>query len=269
MHSQSGIPSISRSPRCRSPRRCFAKQEDGVIFFIHGGGFLGNFCAGDLRVLSQWSSLTSAPIVEVDYSLMPSKWPVALQECILAYKCLCFGRLGFNARRIAVIGDSNGGGLAVSMILNIIQEGLRVPDVLILTSPVLSLRQTLPTTSRLLFNMDPLVPMNLIVQLIKYYLVPQICDDENDPLVSPLVAAPDYLLCRFPPTTIVVGGLDPFLDDAIDFAHRLRNSEVNVDVKLKIYKFAPHAFIDFSYLLPDAVHAIHLIAECISDAFLL
>jgi len=200
---------------------------------------------------------------------MPSKWPVALQECILAYKCLCFGRLGFNARRIAVIGDSNGGGLAVSMILNIIQEGLRVPDVLILTSPVLSLRQTLPTTSRLLFNMDPLVPMNLIVQLIKYYLVPQICDDENDPLVSPLVAAPDYLLCRFPPTTIVVGGLDPFLDDAIDFAHRLRNSEVNVDVKLKIYKFAPHAFIDFSYLLPDAVHAIHLIAECISDAFLL
>eukprot|EP00483_Globobulimina_turgida_P001798 UN01800 len=222
--------------------RIVQKQENGVIFYIHGGGFLGNFCASDLRILSQWSELVNAPIVEVDYSLMPSKWPSQLQECILAYKCLCYGRLGFNARRIAVIGDSNGGGLAVSMILNIIQCGLRVPDVLILTSPILSLSLAGPTTSRLLFNMDPLVPMNLIVQLTKYYLTPTICDDENDPLISPLIAAPDYLLSSFPPTTIVVGGLDPFLDDSIDFAHRLSNKDVNVDVKLKIYKFAPHAF---------------------------
>lgn len=244
-----------------------SKQENGVIFYIHGGGFLGNFCASDLRILSQWSELTNAPIVEVDYSLMPSKWPTALQECILAYKCLCYGRLGFNARRIAVIGDSNGGGLAVSMILSIIKDGLRVPDVLILTSPILSLRQTQPTTSRLLFNMDPLIPMNLIVQLTKYYLIPTICDDENDPLISPLIAAPDYLLACFPPTTIVVGGLDPFLDDSIDFAHRLSNSDVNVDVKLKIYKFSPHAFLNFNYILPDVNHAIHLIAECIDDAF--
>ena len=243
-------------------------QENGVIFYIHGGGCLGNFCASDLRILSQWSELTNAPIVEVDYSLLPSKWPTALQECILAYKCLCYGRLGFNARRIAVIGDSNGGGLAVSMILSIIKDGLRVPDVLILTSPILSLRQTLPTTSRLLFNMDPLIPMNLIVQLTKYYLIPTICDDENDPLISPLIAAPDYLLSSFPPTTIVVGGLDPFLDDSIDFAHRLSNKDVNVDVKLKIYKFSPHAFLNFNYILPDVNHAIHLIAECIDEAFM-
>ena len=151
------------------------------------------------------------------------------------------------------------------------QQGLRVPDVLVLTSPLLQMRTgtAYPTPSRLLFNMDPLVPMNLVVNLQKYYLIPAICDEEHDPLISPLCAAPDYLLASFPPTTIVVGGLDPFLDDAVDFAHRLSNRDVNVDVKLKIYKNAPHAFLGFDHLLRYEVkEAVHLIAECIDEAFL-
>ena len=84
------------------------KQEQGIIFFIHGGGFMANFCSSDLRYLAQWAELTHSIIIEVDYSLMPFRIPRALQECFLAYKYIAEGRLGFNVRRIAVVGDSSG-----------------------------------------------------------------------------------------------------------------------------------------------------------------
>ncbi|ETO22050.1 hypothetical protein RFI_15155 [Reticulomyxa filosa] len=220
-------------------------SERGLIFFIHGGGFMANFCSSDL-------------------SLTPFRWPCALQECCLAYQAVCEGKLGFNVNRIAVVGDSSGGNLAVAMVLKMIQSGRRVPDALILSSPILNLREE-PTPSRLLFMMDPLVPMRLIQRCRKMYLQAN-NDDEHDFLVSPLSAAPDYLLSSFPPTSIVVGGLDPFLDDAVDFAHRLSN--VGRDVRLKRYEFAPHAFLNFNYILPDVNHAIHLIADWIDDAFM-
>jgi acetyl esterase/lipase len=48
---------------------------------------------------------------------------------------------------------------------------------------------------------------------------------DNDPMVSPILAS-DALLSKFPPTSIMVGGFDPFLDDSVDLAHRLHANQV-------------------------------------------
>ncbi len=72
--------------------------------------------------------------------------------------------------------------------------------------------------------MDTIAPMNLVSQCRSVYLPPQ-CDPDTDPCLSP-VLAPDAILCQLPPTSIVAGGFDPFLDDAIDFAHRLDQNGV-------------------------------------------
>ena len=221
---------------------------------------MANFCSSDLRFLAQWSEITNLPIIEVDYSLFPAQYPIALQECLIAYKLLCEGKLGFNTRRIIIIGDSSGCNLAVSMLIKIIVFKLRLPDLLILSSPILNLSKQ-PTPSRLLFMMDPLVPMNLVTQCRKYYYSDTNIDDLL--FVSPLISVTDDILNKFPPTNVVVGGLDPFLDDSIDFCHRLHN--LNINTKLKIYKYSPHAFINFNYVLPNVNDAIHLIAQWIND----
>lgn len=74
----------------------------------------------------------------------------------------------------------------------------------------------------------------------------------NNYFLSPALA-PDVLLKDFPPTSIVVGGLDPLLDDAIDFNTRLRR--LDVPGELKVYRGLPHGFFAFG-LLPHAAHAV-------------
>ena len=65
------------------------------------------------------------------------------------------------------------------------------------------------------------------------------------------------VLCsRFPPTAIVVGGMDPLLDDSIEFVSRLRRLSVNV--QLHVFRSLPHGFLGASFL-PVAQPAVELL----------
>lgn len=65
----------------------------------------------------------------------------------------------------------------------------------------------------------------------------------KDPLLSPLYADDDVLI-QFPSIKIVTLSLDPFFDDNIFFAKKLR--DLNVDVQLDILDGLPHGFLNFS-----------------------
>ena len=69
--------------------------------------------------------------------------------------------------------------------------------------------------------MDPLVPLNLVNQCRLLYLSSNCqADEDKDPFISPLIAATDEVLAKFPPTSFVVGSFDPFFDDCnIIFAY--------------------------------------------------
>lgn len=74
----------------------------------------------------------------------------------------------------------------------------------------------------------------------------------NDPFIHP-VYAPDSMLRHFPTTHIISGGLDPLLDDAIDFNTRLRRQ--GVAGELTVHRSLPHGFLYFP-MLPTATEAI-------------
>lgn len=65
----------------------------------------------------------------------------------------------------------------------------------------------------------------------------------KDPLLSPMYAADDVLR-QFPPIKIITLTLDPFFDDGITFAKKLR--DLNVNVQLDILDGLPHGFLNFS-----------------------
>ena len=78
---------------------------------------------------------------------------------------------------------------------------------------------------------------------------------DPDPLLSP-VFAPDAALRRLPPACLLCGGLDPLLDDAVDFNTRLRR--LGVPGELHIYRSMPHTFLSFPHLhaLPEVEAAL-------------
>merc|ERR1719499_753813 len=143
-----------------------------------------------------------------------------------------------------------------------ITEGLRLPDGLTLTGPILSLSKADTNPSRSLFMMDPLVPVNLINQLRALYL-PSTCDPESDPFITPLLVR-NEILSKFPPTSFVVGGYDPFLDDSVEFAHKL--NECNVETRMRIFSAMPHSILSFFPISLESRNAVQLISSWIGVA---
>jgi len=258
---------ISRTrARKQGSYRNLRDEQSPVIIYLHGGGFLSEFRSSSMQVASAWARITDAPVLYVDYSLAPEHaYPVALNECYEVYKWVAAGRLGIQPSRIVLVGDSTGGNLAVATCLRAIMDephGQRIPDAVVLAYPILNLRLA-PTPSRSLFMMDSILPMNLLLQCRSVY-VPSECDVERDACLSPVVAS-DALLKKFPPTSIMVGGLDPFLDDAVDFAHRLHQNTRTC--RLKVYSSLPHSFLNFTPILPVAEQAVEQAAEWMKASF--
>jgi acetyl esterase/lipase len=201
----------------------------------------------------------------VNYSLIDQStdhaYPAALHECYDVYRWVIEGRLGLNASSVLLVGDSTGANLAAACCMKAIIDQIRIPDGIILACPILNLRST-PTPSRSLYMMDPVLPMNLLLQLRTLYLTHHVSTQQHtlvdsDPCLSPIVAS-DELLAQWPTTGIMVGSYDPFVDDSVDFAHRL--TENGVKVKLRIFDEAPHSLWDFAPLLPVSQQAVDLTA---------
>ena len=121
------------------------------------------------------------------------------------------------------------------------------PDGLVLAYPALNLNPA-PSPSRAIHLADPLVPVGLLRKLAAAY-----CRDDGgadgstttSPLLHPLLA-PDACLAQFPPTNIIVGGLDPLLDDSIDFNTRLRR--LGVHGELVVLRTLPHGWLGFPWV---------------------
>ena len=69
------------------------------------------------------------------------------------------------------------------------------------------------------------------------------CDPDHSYLLSP-VLAPDAILSRFPPTRMMLGGIDPVRDEGLIFAQKLMKN--NVNLKVREYEFLCHGFLNMN-----------------------
>jgi acetyl esterase/lipase len=102
---------------------------------------------------------------------------------------------------------------------------------------------------------DPLVPFPVLKALSSMYCGSGL-EEVNGiapGIIHPL-QAPDFILRRWPACHLLVGGLDPLLDDSCDLRTRLRR-EGNRG-SLTVYRRLPHAFFSLRGVLPDASKAI-------------
>lgn len=201
-----------------------------ALVWIHGGGLVFGAPEQCAPLASRWADTLDMTVLTPAYRLSPAhRFPAALEDC---YAALCWlhdnaARLGVDPERIAVGGESAGGGLAAAVAQLARDRGGPAVCFQLLQYPMLDDRTVLRTdhagTGEFVWN-----PTSNRFGWTSYLGAPPVMDD------APAHAAPARTedLSGLPPAWIGVGDLDLFLEEDLDYARRLEDSGVAVEVEV-------------------------------------
>ncbi len=203
------------------------ERPSGALLWIHGGGYV----LGDTTMEDTWCSTVArelgALVVSVDYRLAPEHpFPAALDDCHAALTWLVelADTLGVDRTRIAVGGESAGGGLAAALVQRAHDDGLPMCFQL-LVYPMLDDRTVPRAEARGDWNLVWSPPSN------RYgwtsYLARTPGGIEDRPYAVP--ARRDDLT-GLPSAWIGVGTVDLFHDEDVRYARRLRSAGVECEL---------------------------------------
>ncbi len=210
----------------------------GCIYHIHGGGYVGG-AAGELAFLHRPMAATlGCVIVSVDYRLAPETvFPGAIEDCYagLGWTIAHAADLGIDIARLGVMGESAGGGLAAALALMVRDRGEFALAFQHLTYPMLDDRTCIrpPHGHAGAFIWTP--------HNNRFGWAALLGREPGSDGVSPYAAAARADdLAGLPPTFIMTGALDLFVDEDIDYARRL--IAAGVPTELHVHPGAFHGF---------------------------
>ena len=98
-------------------------RQDAAILYLHGGGFQIGSVASHRELMARLSAAAGVRVLGIDYRLAPEhRHPAQVEDACRALRWLL--AQGLAPDRIALAGDSAGGGLALSALLAMQAEGL-------------------------------------------------------------------------------------------------------------------------------------------------
>ena len=224
-------------------------DDSRALLYLHGGGYTTGSIASHEALTSCLALAGGCPVFALDYRLAPEHpFPAALEDAVAACRALA-GR-GIAPGRLALAGDSAGGGLAAAALLALRDGGDALPGCAVLISPWADLAGETGWASGD-EAADPMVTIASLHRMAAAYLAG---GDARHPLASPIFAD----LAGLPPLLIQVGTAEVLLTDATVFARRARAA--GVEVVLEIEQGAPHVWHHFLPMLPEAAAAVERIA---------
>jgi acetyl esterase/lipase len=114
-----------------SPRGATGER---AVLYLHGGGYTVGSARTHGALVAHLAAASGTPVHLLDYRMAPEHpYPAALDDAVAAYRELLSS--GVPGSRIAVAGDSAGGGLALALALRLRAEDLPAPAALALVSP--------------------------------------------------------------------------------------------------------------------------------------
>ncbi|RCN35675.1 hypothetical protein ANCCAN_18456 [Ancylostoma caninum] len=143
-----------------------------IVFHCHGGGYVATSSKSHETYLRMWAKLLNCTVVSVEYSLAPANpFPRPTEEVLFAYAWIVNNPqlVGWTGEKMCMVGDSAGGNLIMSVNLRLIELDVKKkPDGIV---PVYTpfLFQYLPSPSRLLSVMDPLLHMGVVLRCVAAY----------------------------------------------------------------------------------------------------
>jgi acetyl esterase len=242
--------------RLYQPPTSSAAGDSSPILFIHGGGWA--ICSIDTHhdLAADLALDTGRTVLSVEYRLAPEHpYPAALDDCYAAARWLTEYASGASPAQLIVVGDSSGGNLAAALAL-MARDRIGVSIALqVLLYPVLDYGFDTPSW---IANGDG--EYGLSQRQMRWYWA-QYAPTEigrESALVAPLRSAD---LAGVAPAYLVVGEMDPLLDEARAYATAL--AQAGVPVTLRIYPGGFHGFFSFRGMLDIAAEAAADVAEAI------
>jgi acetyl esterase len=225
------------------------RQANGLapcLVFFHGGGWvIGDLDSHDVvcRKLADEGQLI---VISVDYRLAPEhKFPAAVDDAIASAKWIADNsrKLGVDASRLMVGGDSAGGNLAA--VVAIAARDGNGPDIAgqVLIYPAIDFAMTHAS------HREPETSILLTHSVIKWFRDHYLngTADAGDWRASPARAK---TLAGLPPAYVLTAGADPLRDEGDEYAQRLRAAGVPVTYRHFPGQF--HGFFTMGKLLQQA-----------------
>lgn len=218
------------------------KENGAAVLHLHGGGMIAGSAEMFSAAVGAYAVATGVDFFVADYRLAPE---VQLDGLVNdAYDALEWlssnaTSLGIDNKRIGLMGESAGGGIAVGAALQARDRRLSPPlSKQILLYPMLDDRNLKPDE-----RLVPTAFWSYESNLTAWSAVLGrgiAGTDKVEELVKYAVPARVQDLSGLPDTYIDIGQLDIFVEENIEFVRRLHKAGVQVDFNL--YKGFPHAW---------------------------
>ncbi len=244
-----------------------------MLVYFHGGGWvIGDLDTHD-TLCRQLANGAACAVVAVDYRMGPEhRFPAAVDDCVAATRWVRreAARLGLDASRMAVGGDSAGGNLAA--VVAIAERDALDVDVhagvdasnlplkfQLLIYPATDMRrgQASHTTN----GQGYLLTRDTISYFHDHYIADPA--DDLDWRASPLLH-PD--LSKLPPALVLTAGYDPLRDEGLQYAQRL--SEAGNRATLIQFERQIHGFVPMGKVLDEANTAVLMCAAALRQEFI-
>ena len=235
-------PGLGDAPPVRMlvSRRREVSGKQPVILHLHGGGYVLGDPEGSLIYCMGWAKRFGALVCSVDYRLAPETHaPGNVEDGYAALTWLYENAdmLGIDTARIAVAGESAGGGLAAALALMVRDKGEYAFCYQHLVFPMIDDRTVVRadlsetygefvwTRASNGFGWRALLGHEPGLADVSPYAAPARAED----------------LSGLPPTFIATGAMDLFVEEDLEYARRLMGA--GVPVELHVYPGAPHAYM--------------------------
>ena len=191
---------------------------DRPVFYLHGGGYIMGFINVHFTFIAGLLKAGASEVCLVDYPVAPA---TKAKEC-LDFTLDVFQRYseGRAPGSITIMGDSAGGGLALSIGQKLRDIGVQ-PKAYQLLSPWLDISMSHPVPHSIA-SKDLILEVDALIAAGNHYRGDL---DAHDPLISPAFAD----LGGLAPMQMFMGGHEVFFEDGRRFAARAADADVEMD----------------------------------------
>lgn len=229
--------------------------KDRVILYLHGGGFV----VGSTKTRRMFTIYIVGKmgynVVAPEYRLAPEHpFPAAPTDCLAVYQALLSE---YTPNRIALIGESAGGNLVLSTLLQIKALGLAMPAIALCLSPCVQFDRILPSYTQ---NQDTEAMVDhLSEEVCNAYLCSGKAEDIRNPLAAPFYG--DFAGC--PPICLWASESEVLRDDSVILYEKL--TEAGHPCNLYLRDRMIHTWLIIPYI-PEARKDLKLVQVCIDQA---
>lgn len=220
-------------------------SSNHTILYFHGGGYVFGRPHTHRLLTYQLALAAQANLFSLDYRLAPEHpCPAAIDDAVAAYQWL--RARGHDPKNISFAGDSAGGGLVMSALQTLRDNGDPMPSSAILYSPYTDLALE-GASHKGNAETDAMFKLSSIELGAKYYAGEL---GARDPRCSPLYGN----MSGLPPLLIYASSSEMLLDDSARLVRRAEQE--GVDVSFVVHEGLPHAWPIFGSLIPEAMTSI-------------